>query len=606
MDAGTLSVQKIFGYDRRLIVPLFQRPYVWTRDMQWEPLWNDIRAVADRLARGSDSRPHFLGAIVLDMIPKPTGHLETRLVIDGQQRLTTIQLLLEAFSDICADRGIDRYDRALLKLTRNDDPMSEDYDDQFKVWPTNVDQDHFRKVMMFRTPQELLKDYGKSAGAKTAGQAIADAYLFFHGVIEEWLEPDAEGFENRVEALYDTLRGHVRLVVIDLEKEDDAQLIFETLNARGTPLLPADLIKNFLFHRAQIEGRAIEPLYRQYWCAFDEEGEYWRRELGRGHARRARIDTFFQHYLTLSTEDEISVSQLYNGFRDYVHESIETLQAEDHLDSLRRYADVYQGFEKFDLHSCEQVFFERLGLMEYITIYPFILELFFQYREEPGEIRTVLQDLESFLVRRLVCQLNTRGYGRLFIDMLPTLRAEGRTPSVHVRDFLLTSSAEGRRWPDDKEFRDAWMGTPVYRSLVRKRVRMLLEALERQVQSPMTEKLIIGEKLTVEHLLPQQWETHWPLPPDRDPLEARMRREQLLHTVGNLTLLTKKLNPSISNGKWERKKKSVKKHSALALNREVCEVDVWDEKAIITRGKGLFKHAQKLWPYPKQEQPRGG
>ena len=92
-------------------------------------------------------------------------------------------------------------------------------------------------------------------------------------------------------------------------------------------------------------------------------------------------------------------------------------------------------------------------------------------------------------------------------------------------------------------------------------------------------------KLTVEHLLPQQWEAHWPLPPERDPLEAHGRREQSLHTIGNLTLLTKKLNPSLSNGKWERKKKSLKKHSALALNREVCEIESWDENSIVDRGR---------------------
>lgn len=112
MDAGTLSIRDIFGHDRRHVVPLFQRPYVWTREIQWEPFWEDIRSVAERLLQNGSTRPHFLGAIVLDQLRKPTGHLETRLVIDGQQRLTTIQLFLEAFCDTCAEQKIDDYHRA--------------------------------------------------------------------------------------------------------------------------------------------------------------------------------------------------------------------------------------------------------------------------------------------------------------------------------------------------------------------------------------------------------------------------------------------------------------------------------------------------------------
>src|SRR5262245_27156942 len=139
MDTGTLSVKKIFEQERRHVVPLFQRPYVWEKEKQWEPLWDDIRSLAEKLLAGKQTRPHFLGAIVFDQMPKPTGHVETRQVIDGQQRLTTIQILLEAFCDLCRERGLTNHHRSLLKLTRNDDPLSKDDDEQFKVWPTNVD-----------------------------------------------------------------------------------------------------------------------------------------------------------------------------------------------------------------------------------------------------------------------------------------------------------------------------------------------------------------------------------------------------------------------------------------------------------------------------------
>jgi hypothetical protein len=264
MDARTLNVRTIFGQDRRHVVPLFQRPYVWKRESQWKPLWRDLRDVAERILHGEQVHAHFLGAVVLEHLRQPTGRVESRLVIDGQQRLTTIQLLLEAVSDLCAAHGMERYHKAMVKLTRNDDPLSDQADDQYKVWPTTVDQEHFRRVMRASSPDELLRSYGAVPGAREVGHHIADAYLYFFESARGWLNPGAGGMEDRLEALYQTVRDNLRMVVIDLDKDDDPQLIFETLNARGTPLLPSDLVKNHLFHRAQLAGDDIDVLYEKY------------------------------------------------------------------------------------------------------------------------------------------------------------------------------------------------------------------------------------------------------------------------------------------------------------------------------------------------------
>src|SRR5687768_1401741 len=123
MDAGTHSLKVIFGQDRRHLVPLYQRPYVWTEQVQWAPLWEDIRGIAERALDGQPMRPHFMGAIVLDQADVPYGSIDTRWVIDGQQRLTTLQILLEAFADAAGAQGLDDYDKAAKRLTRNDDPL---------------------------------------------------------------------------------------------------------------------------------------------------------------------------------------------------------------------------------------------------------------------------------------------------------------------------------------------------------------------------------------------------------------------------------------------------------------------------------------------------
>ncbi len=187
MDAGTVSIRSVFGQDRRLVVPLFQRPYVWTQSLQWEALWEDIRGVAERQEQGLKVRPHFLGAIVLDQQPGPLGKLETRLIIDGQQRLTTIQIILEACVDVCNSLGLDRHQRAFIKLTRNDDPMNSDPDEEFKVWPTQVDRDAFRAVMRSESVEQVGAGLKKRELRSIRKHPIFLGYQYFYTEILSWV-----------------------------------------------------------------------------------------------------------------------------------------------------------------------------------------------------------------------------------------------------------------------------------------------------------------------------------------------------------------------------------------------------------------------------------
>ena len=310
MQVGNITIRQLFQQDRRHVVPLYQRPYVWQQETQWEPLWEDISAVAERLAVNPNTRSHFIGAIVLEYVPQHAGALEIRLVIDGQQRLTTIQLLLEAFYDYCGTIGADQHHRAIERLVRNDDPMSTNPIERYKVWPTNVDRQNFERVMEARSPDELKKMCDKPVKTQRLDHPILDGYLFFYESISAWAEEMPEQRDSRLTMLIEAIRNHVGLVVIDVGKEDDAQVIFETLNARGTPLLPSDLVKNHLFHHAELEGENLDLLYKQYWQPFEEGKNYWREEVGRGHAKRARIDLFLQNYLCLSIRDEVPVGDV--------------------------------------------------------------------------------------------------------------------------------------------------------------------------------------------------------------------------------------------------------------------------------------------------------
>ena len=319
MNAIKRSLGQIFDPSIRLVVPLFQRPYVWEQEKNWEPLWESMSEAAQRRLAGDNPRSHFLGALVLDQLKTRTGDIDSRQIIDGQQRMTTFQIALAAARDVCRSVGDERFLKAFSKLTANDIPLSDEADDEFKVWPTNLDRGCFRNVMKANSCEEVCKQFNAKPTAKQVEphNLIANAYLFFYHTLIEWLGPkDGLEFGERLRALWQTVKDDMQVVVIDLDENDDAQVIFETLNALGTPLLPADLIKNFLFQSAEIRHDNTEDLYERYWKPFDERSEFWRAVVGQGRFKRPRIDQFLQHYLTLVKGDEIPATHLFSEFRD--------------------------------------------------------------------------------------------------------------------------------------------------------------------------------------------------------------------------------------------------------------------------------------------------
>lgn len=249
MKADTRTVQDIFHGDRRFVVPVFQRPYVWELEKQWEPLWSDVEATAIRLAeartnahaRGVEASaadqsapPHFLGAIVMEDRPVMTGDVDTRLVVDGQQRLTTLQLLLRGVLDALDAAEVEVKLRARIrKAIKNDDEVVRE-NELLKIAPRQAEHGDFSAAMSATAPEvhqskfAAARDYfGTAAASFLADQDVpADPYS------------DGSDTEARAALLAATLLGLVKVVAIDLEDVDDAQVIFEALNARNTPCLP--------------------------------------------------------------------------------------------------------------------------------------------------------------------------------------------------------------------------------------------------------------------------------------------------------------------------------------------------------------------------------
>ncbi len=338
--------------------------------------------VAEKRLSAMPTRPHFLGAIVLDQVKTPLGKLHARQIIDGQQRLTTLQLALAAARDLCAKLSEHRYAKAFEKLVVNDVPLSDDPNATFKVWPTNADREDFRKVMKAGSPTVVRKMNNSHLEGE---RLVPNAYLFFADAFDEWLGPaGTDDFHKRLDALYITLRDDLHLVVIDLEPQDDAQEIFETLNALGTPLLPADLVKNYLFRLAEVQKEDTGKLYKEFWAAFDKEKGYWRKEVRQGRLKRPRLDLFLNHYLTLMLGQEVLIAQLFGDYRSFVEDS-NGRSAAKHMELFCDYANVYKSFDEFSESSREGAFFYRLSELDTTTVFPLLLEVIKRHDTEDGD-----------------------------------------------------------------------------------------------------------------------------------------------------------------------------------------------------------------------------
>lgn len=591
MRADSVPLKSLFVKDIRYVVPLYQRPYVWTEEDKWEPLWRDILTLVEDLrgqVAGSLPAPHFLGAIVLDAKWGMTADLEVRHIIDGQQRLVTLQLLLSAGAATARQAGAQQAAHILSALTQNDSNLWTDEDHRFKVWPTNVDRSAYRAAMS-----------GESLPTQD-GERVWKAHQYFVRAITDWAHASNADPEESFRLLARALRECVRLVVIDLEADDNAQVIFETLNARTTPLLAIDLVKNLVFRRAELESANLDSLHHDYWAPFDEV--HWRRESRQGRLRLPRAEIFLAHWLAMKTRQEISPSRLYAGFQrvlDAADEPAAERTAEEfHSDSL-----VYDSFEHQLPGTREWVFFRRLGALDVGTVYPMALLLF---RQDPEVLscarRTrALEALESWLVRRALCRMSIKNYNRFFADLVAELARDVPASDEVLVAALRRGAGPTTKWPSDADLDEALVEHPLYWNVAGPKIVMVLSAIEEDLRDPKkTEAVPLPDSLTIEHILPQRWREHWPVSAGDGAAEAT--REAHVNRLGNLTLVTHALNPGMSNRSWPEKRLELG-NSLLALNVNLVRdhPDRWDEGTIDQRSIALARRVCRIWPGPSAE-----
>ncbi|MBN1335621.1 MAG: DUF262 domain-containing protein [Deltaproteobacteria bacterium] len=633
METHKIVLFDLFRRERQYCVPLFQRPYVWSQQKQWEPLWNDVldrsKAILDQQARGSRRivvRNHFLGAIVTRHLDVFGQHIDAAEVIDGQQRLTTLQILFSAFHDFLRNLPEDdagklaRIASDLGTLTRNDGVLGAD-NEAFKVWPTNADRATFEKVVTAGSAEEVetrfplvRRKWNRNPDPRPR---LAEAYLYFHEAIHAFCYETDDGvdlgLEQRAHALYEALRRHVLLVHIELQDDDDPQVIFESLNARGEPLHPSDLIRNFVFMRASAQDLDPDALYMEWWREYDErmappqqgEDHFWKQMERQGRLRRPRLDLFVFHYLQSLLGEEFSIGHLYQAFRDWWEDSEEDRLIENELRRMRAHSEVFARLIAPSEDDPLATFARRLSVLDTSTVYPVLLFILVggKDRAATSDVDGILTDLESFLVRRMICGLTTKSYNKLFVGLLRRLREAERIDRALVQGFLLEGTGPAVLWPDDTQFRRSWLSRPVYTELKAYRVAMLLRAVNLQLHTSKQEPIRYTGALTIEHVMPQAWADAWPAPVESEtPAEgdetAVNRRNRLIHTFGNLTLLTRELNLDVSNGPFGLKRPEIAEQSLIRMNAWFQRAEKWDEEEIIKRGAALADVAIEVWQRP--------
>jgi len=592
----------ILHLPQHLVVPIFQRPYVWDEADQWVPLWQDVRRIAElRLADGYSQATHFLGAVVLQAQENSTGVMQSRNIIDGQQRLTTLSLLMDAAGAVLESNDYEKLSGQLEDLTHNSDRHVRGEEDLLKLRHTNRDRASYDEVIRADPPVD-------HSALTNASSLIVRAHAYFTTAVTQWLaDPSAVEFEARANALVDVLTRGLQLVAIDLRSTENSQEIFETLNARGTPLTAADLIKNFVFQTLESEGSDTQRAYAQDWPF---EARFWEDEVSVGRYLVSRGSLFLNQWLIARTGEEVGPKQTFTRFKHFVeHESGQRMS--ELLPTIKAQADLYEHWHRMaqdtnrDLDPVEMCVY-RSNAAGLELIKPVLIWL--HEPEAPlaaATIHGVVAAVESWIFRRMLLRLTSSDLGRVVASIIATHQAHDDSLPGRVQQYLSRLNVASTYWPGDAEVRTALKNEPVYRRFSRPRLRMMLESAEDHLRGYTgLGNAAAGGRIArvgyhIEHLLPQKWTTNWPV----DGLPAELDRAAHVHRLGNLTLLTAKLNQSVSNAAWlgkDHKREKLHAHDVFLLNRRILDVshEGWTERLIDHRTDQIIDALLMTWPVP--------
>lgn len=564
MEAGKRIVTDIFNRSRKLEIPFFQRAYVWSED-NWERFLDDMLVTAAR------QRPYFLGSVIQKQRNTSSGAAtgDVRGVVDGQQRLTTLMLF---FKTVFEARAEDAVFEGTFRTFKG----------EWILQHNMADLPVFEAILDGRLTDQLRFEYEGSSQVLAAW---------------DWFQER----RDELAAVDPTLLFHlIYFVGIDLGADEDEQQIFDTINSLGVALSTAELLKNELFERGDLS--LYERTWRKVFEQESDDREYWGKRITSGRSRRETIDLFLQAHLVLQpgVGDDLRVDRLFDEYKKHL-KAVGPAGREAFIDDLAASAALWRRSVQPDLVGQELDpgrAIDRLNVVLFglntTTVFPYVLYVL-KNVANAAERSRIFGLLETYLIRRLVCRETSKNYNKVFTGFI---RA-GLDSYDGLAKRLLGATDAGVRMPSDDTFAAGFLRS----NLTNAQARLVLYMLEASVRERSFHNTALNgyAHYTLEHLMPKKWRNHW----GALPKEEAEERDQALRKMGNLSLLSSRLNTSIRDADWSTKKagkgnRHGLSHYAAALETLGTDLQLpaWDEAAIGARGRRLAQQALAVWPRP--------
>lgn len=551
------------GADTHFVIPVYQRNYDWTKE-QCEQLFDDLIDISK-----NNFRTHFIGSIV-SIYNNDKGGREY-LIIDGQQRITTLSILLQAIY-----KGLDK-----KVFESKDDRLKEKIEDY--LVNRHVENDKRIRLKPIKDDAEAFsKLFENENNFIDASNITINFWYFYNRILDKNISVD------------DLFLAIKNLIIVEIELkngEDDPQLIFESLNSTGLDLSEADKVRNFILMKE--DTKTQDYFYEEYWNKIEKNTNF-------------DVSNFIRDYLTLKERITPKKSRVYLSFKKFALE--QEISIENLLKDLLKFSEYYKRivFAKNDESDDEiSKIIYRLNKLETVVSYPFLLEIFDDNSNgiiTDDELINILKITESFVLRRFICDVPTNALNKIFMTLGRDIKKheDYKENYFEIFKYVLINKDSSQRFPDNKEFQEKIISKDIY-NLKNKNKIYLLEQLENynNREKVKVEELIDSNKLTIEHIMPQTLTSDWKKELGENWIEIH---EKYLHTLGNITLTAYNFN--YSNKSFIEKRDMKEKgfsDSRLFLNKYLSTIEKWNEKNIKDRAEKLQKRALKIWEYSLTE-----
>lgn len=570
MQPNQATINEVFGGPKQYLIPVFQRGYRWGEE-KWEILWKDIQDVVD--SKQDSFATHFIGPFIFIPNSEPAKQVPEFIVIDGQQRLITITLIL----CVLRDRSFELNLKGLANSIEKNTLLFSDRKDksQQKILPRISDRETVNRIIH---KANLTLDVNSN---------ITKAYRFFYQKIKEITETVSTSekggelysltYEEILEEFYEVIANRLKMITINLDANDNPSKVFESLNFKQEKLSDADLIRNYIFMQIPVEKQ--EKFDLNTWQSFEIK---FNEKIQDESERLETLENFYYRYL-MTKKGHFQRNRLYIEFMACVDKFVKIDALDDFINELKNFSSYYLKIVNADVSDPQlRSALLRFKQLKTDTAIPLLLSLFEKFDKNEidlSELLNILKLVESFIIRRSIMRVRTRGYSLDFSEAI-----QHAQNYKNLAKFLVNNKV----FPKDKEIKDELLKFPIYKH-EKAKASLMLKEIEASYGH---KERVDTDKLTIEHIMPQTRTPEWEKMLGE---KAKEVHEKYLHTIGNLTLTG--YNSETGNRPFEEKRK-IYSESNLVLNKNIAKQEKWDEEIMLNRHKELADIIIKIWDRP--------